>query len=113
MKDHLLQGSMRSGEEHPTAGVLVATRRKEFLNTILGEDVFDNRDVYVVGAQGNFTLGDASTPGSDVAPPSGHFLFIVFDANTLEGVDGGVLSKPPDFSDVGSVMPLDLSTAGS
>jgi hypothetical protein len=113
MRNRLLQGAYQSGEQHPTAGMLVTSTRHDFLLGLAGEDISDNRPIYVVAADGTFTLNDASTPGSDVPPPSGHFLFIAFDAKTLEGVDGGVLSAPPvDLSKLGTATPLDLRPSG-
>jgi hypothetical protein len=113
----LLRNVMRSeahaaGEDHPSNGVLVVTRRAPFNEGSI-PDKYDE-DVYVVAASGQFTLDVPTPPGAPL--PQGSFLWMAFrasainpdDPQSLELLDRGLEYTPKDLSKFGPSIPLDL-----
>jgi hypothetical protein len=111
LRDRLVSGAAEMGESHPTSGYEVATTRRAFFEALNGSEIYDDAGVYVTVARGNFVAYGASRPAG-VPPPKGGFVFAVYDAESLEMTDWGVLDQPVDVSEMGPSQPLELTSDG-
>jgi len=100
----------RHGDSHPASITAVAARRGRAVEyASMGNQIMDRRDdpVYLVRMQGEFSLFDMPRPHR--APvPTGQFLFVVFDPQTLGSMDislSGSDHRPP-MSTLGPVTNL-------
>ena len=100
----------RHGDSHPASITAVASRRGRAVEYASpGNQIMDRRDdpVYLVRMQGEFSLFDM--PRSHLAPvPTGRFLFVVFDPQTLGSMDISLSSSDhrPPMSTLGPVTDL-------
>lgn len=110
MREEVIREAGAEDDDHPTNGLVVATRLRPFINHATGADVPDDKDVYVVSAHGNFTDHYASHPyGSNASPPQGHFIMAVLDADTLDLIEYTIQDTPIETARYGAAFPLDLS----
>jgi len=87
-----------NGESAPDGGVIVSGKRGDVVSaTMGGAQVDTNEDVFVVRLHGNFVGYEAPRPAG-IAPPHGHYLEIVYDAQTKELTDWNLSAQPQDLT---------------
>jgi hypothetical protein len=90
-----------NGESAPDSGVIVSGNRGDVVTATMGGARVDtNQDVFVVRLHGNFVGYEAPHPAG-VAPPHGHYLEIVYDAQTKQLTDWSLSASPQDLSHLG------------
>ena len=90
-----------NGENAPDGGIIVSGNRGDVVTTTMGGAQVDtNQDVFVVRLHGNFVGYEAPRPAG-VAPPHGHYLEIVYDAQTKQLTDWSLSATPQDLSHLG------------
>jgi hypothetical protein len=95
-----------NGEGAPDGGVVVGGSRGEVVSaTMGGAQVDTNQDVFVVRLHGNFVGNEAPSPAG-VAPPHGHYLEIVYDAQTMELTDWNLSAQPQDLARFGPAVSI-------
>jgi hypothetical protein len=95
-----------NGESAPDGGVIVSGNRGDVVSTTMGGAQVDtNQDVFVVRLHGNFVGYEAPRPAG-VAPPHGHYLEIVYDAQTKQLTDWSISAAPQDLSHLGHAVSI-------
>jgi alkanesulfonate monooxygenase SsuD/methylene tetrahydromethanopterin reductase-like flavin-dependent oxidoreductase (luciferase family) len=95
-----------NGEDAPDHGIVVSGRRREVVAaTMGGAEVDTDQDVFVVRLHGNFVGYEASVPAR-VGPPHGHYLELVYDAETKQMTDWSISASPQDLTRLGHPVPL-------
>ena len=83
-----------NGESAPDGGVIVSGNRGDVVTATMGNAQVDtNQDVFVVRLHGNFVGYEAPRPAG-VAPPHGHYLELVYDAQTKQLTDWSLSAQP-------------------
>jgi hypothetical protein len=104
--ESFLQSASFDGDSDPTEVIEVVTTTSALFKAVNGSFVEDDSDVHVVAGSGDFTASGAHVRSGPL--PTGHFLFDVFDAKTLELTDWGLLDDSIDLSGRGPAIQLDL-----
>jgi len=87
-----------NGEDAPDGVVIVSGNRGDVVSaTMGGAQVDTNQDVFVVRLHGDFVGYEASRPAG-VEPPHGHYLEIVYDAETKQLTDWSLSARPQDLT---------------
>jgi hypothetical protein len=95
-----------NGERAPDGGVFVSGKRRDVISaTMGGAEVGTSQDVFVVRLHGDF-VGYAAPRPAGVSPPHGHYLEIVFDAETEEMTDWSISGQPQDLSRFSTRIPV-------
>ena len=90
-----------NGEDAPDEGLVVsASRRDAVAATMGGAQVDTDQDVLVVRLHGDFVGYEAPVPAG-FAPPHGHYLEIVYDAETKQMTDWNISARPQDLTRLG------------
>jgi hypothetical protein len=90
-----------NGESAPDGGIVVSGNRGDVVaGTMGGAQVDTNQSVFVVRLHGDFVGYEAPRPAG-VAPPHGHFLEIVYDAQTKQLTDWNLSAQPQDLTPLG------------
>ena len=95
------------GEEHPTAGIVLATTQHHFYEMTDGPTGGRDFDAFVVAYEGDFTAYGASRP-TGASAPRGHDVYVIYHADTLEVSDWGLGGIAFDPNKIGPWIPLDL-----
>jgi hypothetical protein len=92
-----------NGESAPDGGIIVSGNRGDVVaGTMGGAQVDTNQGVFVVRLHGNFVGYEAPRPAG-VAPPHGHYLEIVYDAQTKQLTDWNLSAQPQDLTRLGPI----------
>jgi hypothetical protein len=95
-----------NGENAPDQGIIVGGKRRDVVAaTMGGAQVDTDQDVFVVRLHGNFVGYQASVPAG-FALPHGHFLEIVYDAETKQMSDWNISASPQDLTRFGHPVPI-------
>lgn len=90
-----------NGESAPDGGIVVSGNRGDVVaGTMGGAQVDKNQSVFVVRLHGDFLGYEAPRPAG-VATPHGHFLEIVYDAQTKQLTDWNLSAQPQDLTPLG------------
>src|SRR5919202_1438088 len=90
-----------NGESAPDQGVIVSGKRGDVVATTMGgAEVDTDQDVFVVRLHGNFVGYEAPVPAG-LAPPHGHYLEIVYDADSKQMTDWNISASPQDLTRLG------------
>jgi hypothetical protein len=90
--------SRANGESAPDQGFIVSGNRREVVAaTMGGAQVGTDQPVFVVRLRGNFVGYEAPVPAG-LAPPHGHYLEIVYDADTNQMTDWNIAALPQDLT---------------
>ena len=73
--------------------------------TMEDAQIDSNQDVFVLRLHGNFVGYEASRPGG-VEPPRGHYLEVVYDAQTKQLTDWNLSAQPQDLTRVGHAVSI-------
>ena len=93
-----LSFSRANGESASDQGVVVSGDRREVVAaTMGGAQVDTDQRVFVVRLRGNFVGYEAPVPAG-LAPPHGHYLEIVDDADTNQMTDWNISALPQDLT---------------
>jgi hypothetical protein len=107
MRDVALEMSSQNGDAHPYDGEVFSSTRNLAETVISGDTVNTDQPVYAVVFHGNFVGYLASVPAG-AQLPTGHVMTIVFDAQTLEVTDWGLVDRAPATAKLGAGNPLGL-----
>jgi hypothetical protein len=101
LKADALAFAEANGESAPDGGIIVGGNRGDVVaGTMGGAQVDTNQSVFVVRLHGNFVGYEAPRPAG-VAPPRGHYLEIVYDAQTKQLTDWNLSAQPQDLTRLG------------
>jgi hypothetical protein len=93
-----LSFSRANGESASDQGVVVSGNRREVVAaTMGGAQVDTDQRVFVVRLRGNFVGYEAPVPAG-LAPPHGHYLEIVDDADANQMTDWNISALPQDLT---------------
>ena len=107
MRNIALEMSSFNADAHPYGGQVFSSTRKFAETVINGDTVNTDQPAYVAVFHGNFVGYLASVaPGAQL--PTGHVMTIVFDAQTLEVTDWGLVDHAPAIAQLGAGSPLGL-----
>jgi hypothetical protein len=107
MRDVALEMSSLNGDAHPYGGEVFSSTRNFAETVISGDTVNTDQPVYVLVFHGSFVGYLASVPAG-AQLPTGHVMTIVFDAQTLEVTDWGLVDQAPATVKLGAGSPLGL-----
>lgn len=105
IKDMAIEFAALNGEPNPQNGLVFSSTRK-FAESVVNGDIVDtDQPVYVAVFHGSFIGYMASVPDSGQFP-TGNTMTVVFDANSLEVTDWGLVQTTPDTTRLGPATPL-------
>jgi hypothetical protein len=107
MRDIALEMSSSNADAHPYGGRVFSSTRRVAEDVLSGDTVNTDQPTYAVVFHGNFVGYLASVPPSGQFP-TGHVMTIVFDAQTLEVTDWGLVEHAPATEKLGAGSPLGL-----
>jgi hypothetical protein len=95
-----------NGENAPDGGIVVSGNRRDVVAaTMGGAQVDTSQDVFVVRLHGNFIGYQAPVPAG-FALPHGHYLELVYDAETKQITDWKLSAGPQDLTRFGQPISL-------
>jgi hypothetical protein len=100
IRDMAIEIASLNGDANPQDGQLFSSTRKLAESVISGDIVDTDQPVYVAVFHGNFVGYMASVPNSGEFPV-GNAMTVVFDANTLDVTDWGLVPNAPDTTRLG------------
>jgi hypothetical protein len=107
MRDVARSMASFNADAHPYSGQVFSSTRKFAETVISGDTVNTDQPAFVVVFHGNF-LGYLASPPPGARLPTGHVMTIVFDAQTLEVTDWGLVDQTPATARLGAASPLSL-----
>jgi len=102
-----IKAAAEMGEDHPTDGIILATTRHHFYELTKGPSGGADFDAFIAAYKGDFTANNTSRP-MGAAAPTGHDVYVIYRADSLELSDWGVGDNAFDPGKIGPWMPLDL-----
>ncbi|HYZ78258.1 MAG TPA: hypothetical protein VE596_12880 [Gaiellaceae bacterium] len=95
-----------NGEAAPDHGIVVSGNRRDVVAATMGGAQVDTaQDVFVVRLHGNFVGYQAPVPAG-FAPPHGHYLELVYDAETKQMTDWNLSGSPQDLTRFGQPVSI-------